>query len=98
MIELFNSIDWDVYKSIDWDVYKEILMYGDPPVYVQLLVFIGLVIVFRVWRFFKGAHPMRGARKLKYMFLFFFIFFAILFQEKINLASKIDTIMDAFSF
>jgi len=88
----------DLFNSIDWDVYKEILTYGDPPIYVQLLIFIGLVIIYRIWRYVKGAHPMTGARKYKFMFLFFFIIITILFQEHLDLRGKMDTIMDAVNF
>jgi len=94
MFEMFNSIDWDLYKSIDWDVYKDVLTYGDPPIYVQLLVFIGLLVAIKLWRIFTKAPFLSKTNALKYKILSIFVFFAILLQEQYDLQRKIDTLRD----
>jgi len=88
MIEQFNSINWDVYRDI--------FTFGDPPVYIQLLIFAGLILVYWLWRKLTQAPSLSKFKKLKYKILVFAITFAILFQEEYNLSGKIDTIKDAF--
>jgi len=88
----------EMYKTIDWDQYKEILNYGNPPVYMQMLILIGLAVFVWLWRTVKGVRPMTAGRKLKYKILFIVGFALILFQERYNLRGMIDTVSDTIGF
>lgn len=82
----------DIFSGIEWGDYLELLNYGSPPVYMQLLILIGFAIAWFLYRTIKRVRPMSKGNKVKYKILFFVLFFLILFQEKFEIRGWMDTI------
>ncbi len=80
------------FKEIEWDDYVAILSYGNPPVWLQLVIFTGLSGAYVLYRIMTRKRPMSKANKLKYKILFFVVILLILFQEEYNLRGLLDTI------
>ncbi len=79
-------------KEIEWSDYVEILTYGYPPVYVQLLLAIGLTFAILLYRTIARKRPMTKGNKFKNKVFFVMMIGLILFQEKLDLRGMMDTI------
>lgn len=79
-------------KEIAWEDYFEVLNYGNPPVYIQLLILVGLSIAIWIYRVVSGKRPLSKGIKLRNKLLFVMVFVLILFQEQYDLRSMLDTI------
>ena len=79
-------------KEVEWEDYIELLSYGTPPIYLQLLIFVGLSLAWYLYRIIKRKRPMSKGNQIKYKILFFVIILLILFQEKYDLRGWMDTI------
>ncbi len=84
MMELFNAIEWNDYV--------EIFSSGNPPLYVQLLIFVGLSFAWFMYRVIARKRPMSTGNKIKYKTGFFVVIGLILFQEKFEVRSWMETI------
>lgn len=80
----------EMFKEIEWDDYIEILTYGTPPVYLQLLILVGFSIAWFLYRTIRRVRPMSKGNKVKYKIVFFILFFLVLFQEKLDLRGLMD--------
>lgn len=82
----------ELLSEIDWEDYRQILMFGEPPVWMQLAILIGLTVSWWVWRVMRGKPKLTRANRLKYKILFLIAFFLILFQEQYDLRGMLDNI------
>jgi len=80
------------FKEIEWGDYIEIMTYGNPPVYIQLLILVGLTLAYLIWRIVTKKRPMTRGNQLKNKILFILAFFLILFQEAYDLRGMLDSI------
>ncbi len=83
---------FEMFKEIEWDDYIQILSYGTPPIYIQLLIFVGLAAVWYVYRVVKRKRPLSKGNKVKYKIVFFLVILLILFQEAYDLRGLLETI------
>lgn len=82
----------EMFKEIDWGDYVELLSYGTPPVYLQLLILIIGTIAWFLYRTIKRVRRMSKGNVVKYKILFVVVFFLILFQEKFDVRGWMDMI------
>jgi len=82
----------ELFRQIEWSDYTEVLTYGNPPIYVQLLFLVGLTIAIVLYRTISRKRELSKGNKVKYKFLFFAVAGLILFQEKFDLRGLMDTI------
>lgn len=82
----------EMFKEIEWGDYAEILNYGTPPVYMQMIIFVSVCLVVYLFRVFTNKRPMSKGNKTKYKIMFFVVLLLILFEEKYDLRGLMDII------
>ena len=86
MMELINSIEWEDYK--------ELLTAGNPPIYMLLIGFNGLMLVIWIARKLMNSKPMTKGRARLTKLAILGINALIMVSDQIDVADM----MDSFSF
>lgn len=84
MMELINSIEWDDYKDI--------LLAGNPPIYMQLLIFNAVIVAYFLYRKMSKTRAMTKSRARLAKFGILGFNSLILFQEKFDVRGMMDNI------
>ncbi|HFC04651.1 MAG TPA: hypothetical protein ENJ55_03005 [Rhizobiales bacterium] len=82
----------DLFRDVEWSDYTELLTYGNPPIWAQLLILIGLAFAYYLYRTITRKRAMSKGNRLIIKLLFIVAFFLILFQEQYDLRGMLDTI------
>jgi hypothetical protein len=84
----------ELINSIEWEDYKELLTSGNPPIYMLLLGFNGLIFLIWIARKLMGKKPMTKSRALLVKLGILGSNGLILVSDQIDIADM----MDSFSF